>query len=156
MRYNSITYPDVNNGLGFRVVLWISGCSHHCPGCHNKETWNFMSGKPFTEEVKTKLFELLSLEYIKGITFSGGDPIDSYDDLILLVREIKEKFPDKDIWLYSGYTIEQIRDKGYNEIIELTDYLVDGEYRQELRDLSLPFRGSSNQRIFKKGKLFDC
>ena len=148
MRYQSITYPDVNNGLGFRVVLWVSGCTHHCKGCQNSETWDFSSGREFTEDVKNTIFDLLSLPYIKGFTLSGGDPLDSYNDVLALTKEVKEKFPNKDIWLYSGYTIDEVINSGREEILDYVDYFVDGEYKEELRDLTLKFRGSKNQKIY--------
>lgn len=144
-----MTYPDVENGLGCRVTLWVSGCKHHCKGCHNEETWDFLSGKEFTSEDKEKLFGVLSKPYIKGITFSGGDPIFSYDDVVSLCEEIRERFPSKNIWLYSGFTIEEIRDM-FPRILGLIDVLVDGRFVESLRDVSLAFRGSSNQRIWRR------
>lgn len=149
MRIHNITYPDVNNGLGFRVTLWVSGCIHHCKGCQNKETWDFNSGREFTDDDKNTIFKVLSLPYIKGITFSGGDPLCSYDDILSLAKEIKENFPNKDIWFYTGYTLDIIKEK-FNEILDFVDIIVDGKYIEELRDVSLPFRGSSNQRIYEK------
>ena len=149
MRIHNITYPDVNNGLGCRVTLWISGCIHHCKGCHNPETWDFNSGREFTDKEKNKLFEMLSKPYIKGLTLSGGDPLCSYDDILELVKEVKEKYPEKDIWIYSGFTLEHIRDK-FKDILPYIDVIVDGKYIEELRDISLPFRGSTNQNIWEK------
>lgn len=150
MKISSITYPDVNNGLGFRVTLWVQGCSHHCKGCHNKVTWDFKGGRDFTEKDKEKIFDLLSKPYIRGITFSGGDPIESYDDVLELCKEIKKEFPSKDIWLYTGYKIEDLEGMKKDEILSVIDILVDGEYEEDKRDVSLAFRGSSNQRIFEK------
>jgi len=149
MRIHKITYPDVNNGLGCRVTLWVSGCIHHCKGCQNKETWSFESGREFTDDDKREIFKVLSLPYIKGITFSGGDPLCSYDDMLSLAKEIKEKFPKKDIWLYTGYTFEYVNEN-LKEILNYIDILVDGKFIEELKDVSLPFRGSSNQRIWEK------
>lgn len=149
MRIHKITYPDINNGLGCRVTLWVSGCIHHCKGCQNKETWSFESGREFTDDDKREIFKVLSLPYIKGITFSGGDPLCSYDDILSLAKEIKEKFPKKDIWLYTGYTFEYINEN-LKEILNYIDILVDGKFIEELKDVSLPFRGSSNQRIWEK------
>ena len=152
MRYSGITYPDVNNGEGCRVTLFVSGCTHHCKGCHNKETWNFNYGNIFTEDIKKKLFDIISKSYIKGLTLSGGDPLDSYDEVLDLVKEFRSYFGEtKDIWLYSGYTLEEILESGRGEILEYIDVLVDGPYIHELRDLTLEFRGSSNQRILYKG-----
>lgn len=152
MRFWSISYPDLNNGLGCRVTLWVAGCSHHCKGCHNRQTWDFESGRLFTKTDKDKLFEVLNKSYIKGITLSGGDPMDSFHEILDLVREIKEKFPSKDIWLYSGYTLKEIENSFRNEIIPFIDYLVDGKFEIDKRDISLKFRGSSNQIIWAKDK----
>jgi anaerobic ribonucleoside-triphosphate reductase activating protein len=151
MRIHNISYPDVNNGLGFRVTLWVSGCIHHCKGCQNQETWDFNSGREFTDKDKEKIFDILSLPYIKGITFSGGDPLCSYNDVLSLMKEIKNKFPKKDIWVYTGYTIEFIKEH-LDEILKYVDFLVDGKYIEEQRDVSLPFRGSKNQRIWEKAE----
>ena len=150
MRFHNITYPDVNNGDGCRVTLWVAGCTHHCKGCHNPQTWSFKSGKEFTEDIKNKLYNVLKLPYIKGITLSGGDPLDSFDDIFELVKDIKNSFNDKDIWLFSGYTLEDIQNSEKNIMLEYIDVLVDGEFKEELKDLSLKFRGSSNQRILYK------
>lgn len=150
MRFHNITYPDVNNGEGCRVTLWVAGCTHHCKGCHNPQTWSFKSGREFTEDIKNKLYNVLKLPYIKGITLSGGDPLDSFDDIFELVRDIKNSFNDKDIWLFSGYTLEDIQNSEKNIILEYIDVLVDGEFKEELKDLTLKFRGSSNQRILYK------
>lgn len=149
MRIENITYPDVNNGTGCRVTLWIAGCSHHCAGCHNKETWDFNSGREFTKEDKDKLFEILSLPYIQGLTLSGGDPIDSYNDTLQLAEDVKTEFPNKDIWCYTGYTMEYMRDN-YPEILKYIDTLVDGEFHIKEKDVTLAFRGSRNQRIWQK------
>lgn len=150
MRFHNITYPDVNNGEGCRVTLWVAGCTHHCKGCHNPQTWSFKSGREFTEDIKNKLYNVLKLPYIKGITLSGGDPLDSFDDIFELVKDIKNSFNDKDIWLFSGYTLEDIQNSDKNIILEYIDVLVDGEFKEELKDLTLKFRGSSNQRILYK------
>lgn len=151
MRFHKITYPDTNNGLGCRVTLWVSGCSHHCKGCHNKETWCFNSGRLFDNEYKQKLFDILSLPYIKGVTLSGGDPLDSYDDVLKLLEEIHDKFGhEKDVWLYTGYTMEEIFTNGYSGILQYVDYVVDGRFDYMKKDLSLAFRGSSNQIIYEK------
>ena len=149
MRILDITYPDVNNGTGFRVTLWVSGCSHHCKGCHNKETWDFKAGHEFCVNDKNILFDALSNDYIKGLTLSGGDPICSYEDVLNLVIDIKNNFKDKDIWLFTGFTKEEM-DERYSEILKYIDVLVDGEFIEEEKDLSLAFRGSRNQRIWIK------
>lgn len=149
MRYHKITYTDVNNGLGCRVTLWISGCTHHCKGCHNQETWSFESGRLFDDAAKEKLFEILSLPYVKGLTLSGGDPVDSCEDVIALLKEVKEEFPEKDVWLYTGYQMCELFE---NEILNYVDYVVDGKYVEEERDTTLAFRGSKNQKIWKMHK----
>lgn len=155
----NITYPDVNNGLGCRATLWIAGCTHHCPHCHNKKTWDFMSGKLFTNETKEELLKILSLPYIDGLTLSGGDPIDSYDDVLALVKEIKQILPDKTIWLYTGYEFAELSNTTnhqWKEILDYVDYVVDGLFQEDKKDVSLAFRGSSNQHIWKKtNNIFD-
>jgi anaerobic ribonucleoside-triphosphate reductase activating protein len=150
MKYSEITYPDVNNGEGCRVTLFVSGCSHRCKGCHNPETWNFDFGKDFNDDVKIRLFDIVSKPYIKGLTLSGGDPLDSYDDVLELVKEFRNRFGEtKDIWVYTGYVIDDLLNLNKEEILEYIDVLVDGEYIEEQRDVSLAFRGSKNQRIIK-------
>lgn len=165
MNYHNITHDDMLNGSGLRVVLWVSGCSHHCKGCQNPQTWNPKSGILFDENAKEELFTELSKDYISGITFSGGDPlyIENVPEVLELIKEIKEKYSTKTIWLYSGYTWEQIMQIEFSnsdlvpnyeniydyrkEIIKLCDVFVDGEYIEDKRDISLKWCGSSNQRI---------
>ena len=147
MRFHGISSPDINNGTGCRVTLWVAGCSHHCKGCQNQVTWDFNGGKVFTDTDKKELFERLSKPYIQGITLSGGDPLDSYHDVFDLAKEIKEKFPSKDIWLFTGYTIQQIKNSYRKYILDYIDVIVDGEYKEEQRDITLKFRGSKNQNI---------
>lgn len=164
MNYLKIDREDVCNGDGLRVVLWLSGCSHHCYNCQNPQTWNPNKGIPFDEDAKQEIFEELSKDYISGITLSGGDPLyqENVNQVLPLIKEIKEKFPDKTIWLYTGYTYEQImwpvitddfnpeRDKlisGKRKILQLCDVLVDGEYIDEQRDITLKWKGSANQRV---------
>lgn len=154
MNYCGITAPDIANGTGCRVVLWISGCTHKCKGCHNPETWDYKYGKVFDEDAKNVIYQWLSKPYIKGLTISGGDPLDRNDDELLeifnLCKYIKTNFPEKDIWIYTGFTYEQLFEKSNINILNILlqiDYLVDGPFIKELRDLSIPFRGSTNQRI---------
>ncbi len=147
MRIHNITYPDINNGLGCRVTLWVSGCVHHCKGCHNPETWDFNGGREFTDDDKKMIFEILEKPYIKGITLSGGDPLCSYDNILILIKEIKEKFPNKDIWVFTGFTFDYVN-KHMEELLNYVDVIVDGKYVEDLRDVSLKFRGSSNQNIW--------
>lgn len=157
MNYHNITYPDQNNGDGLRVVLWLSGCSHHCDGCQNPQTWATNSGIKFDDNARHEIFEQLKKEYISGITFSGGDPLhkDSVDELYEVILDITSKFPEKTLWLYTGYTWDEIWDfsnKSHEnimrrQIVSFCDVLVDGEYVKQLRDTSLHWCGSSNQRV---------
>lgn len=152
MRYHDITKDDMLNGDGLRVVLWLSGCSHACPGCQNPVTWNPMDGLVFDDAAKAEIFEQLDKDYISGITFSGGDPLfkGNRAEVLELMKEINEKYPNKTIWSYTGYTIEELeaQDPDFTkELKENVDVLVDGRYVQELRDVTLPWRGSSNQRV---------
>ena len=120
MKILNITSPDVNNGTGFRVTLWIAGCSHHCRGCHNPESWDYNQGKPL-REVRKDLFDKLDKSYIKGLTLSGGDPLAQSRrnllELYFLLRRIKKKFPNKDIWIYSGYTHEEILQDKFKKLV---------------------------------------
>ena len=166
INYHNITHDDMNNGNGLRVVLWLSGCSHHCYNCQNPQTWNPDSGIPFDESAKQEIFNELSKDYISGITFSGGDPLYEYnlDEVLKLVKQIRISFPEKSIWLYTGYNFDLLNSK-YNEykytpfaanadewltrweIISNVNVLVDGEYIDEQRDLTKKWAGSSNQRV---------
>lgn len=154
MRYHKITSPDINNGLGFRVTLWLAGCTLNCKFCHNPETHNPLGGKEFTEESLLELLDKLGKPYIKGLTISGGNPFDSnHEELLDLMKLVKEKYPEKDIWIFSGYTLEEsLRDPTLTDILKLTDVLVDGRFDYTQRDISLAFRGSRNQKIWKKDK----
>jgi anaerobic ribonucleoside-triphosphate reductase activating protein len=147
MNYHKIEKTSIANGEGIRVVLWVSGCSLHCRGCHNPETWDANSGIPFNLEAKNELYEALDKPYIKGITFSGGNPLENFPEVFALCKEIKEKFPTKNIWLYSGYTYEEIKQSVTSIILEYVDVLVDGRYIEKQRDLTLKWCGSRNQRI---------
>jgi anaerobic ribonucleoside-triphosphate reductase activating protein len=146
MRYHNITKDDMLNGDGLRVVLWVSGCSHCCKECQNPVTWDANGGLPFDEEAKEELFQEPSHDYISGVTLSGGDPLyySNRGDILKLVREIRERFPHKTIWMYTGFvweTIEQL------EIMDYVDVLVDGEFEVDKKDVQLYWRGSSNQRV---------
>ena len=151
MNYHNITKDDMLNGDGLRVVLWVAGCNHHCQGCQNPQTWDINSGIPFDNTAKLELFAELDKEYIDGITLSGGDPLhpQNLQSTTILLKEIKEKYPNKTVWIYTGYTYEQIQEK---ELIKYIDVLVDGPYIKSRRDLHLEYRGSSNQRIIKLSK----
>ena len=150
MNYEKIDKCSVSNGAGVRTVLWVSGCDIHCRNCHNQSTWDFNSGIPFTDDTMQELLYDLSKPYIKGLTLSGGHPLDPHNapKVLEIVKRVKMVFPNKDIWIYSGYVWEDIiKDATLREILKYTDVLVDGAYIDELRDISLPFKGSSNQRI---------
>lgn len=146
MRYHNITRDDMKNGDGLRVVLWVAGCSHCCKGCHNPMTWDPYGGLVFDEAAKKEIFEQLNQPYIAGITFSGGDPLHSANraDVHKLMAEIKEKYPDKTIWLYTGDVWENIYKY---PMMQYIDVVVDGEFKLELRDVQLLWRGSKNQRV---------
>lgn len=146
MRYHNITKDDMRNGNGLRVVLWLSGCSHCCKGCHNPITWDPNGGLLFDENAKNEIFDQLSKPYISGITFSGGDPLHAANRLDVrgLMEEIKEQFPEKTIWLYTGYSWEQIF---HYSLMEYVDVLVDGEFMLDLLDVKLLWKGSKNQRV---------
>ena len=134
------------NGDGLRAVLWVSGCDHCCKDCQNPITWDPDGGLEFDEEAKAELFELLGKSYISGITFSGGDPLyfGNRADVTELAREIRDPFPEKTIWLYTGFTYEMVRDL---PVMEYIDVLVDGEFIAEQKDTQLYWRGSANQRV---------
>ncbi len=149
MRYHNITKDDMNNGDGVRVVLWVSGCEHRCKGCQNPCTWNPDDGVLFDESAKQEIFEQLSKSWISGITFSGGDPLAKYncEEVITLMKEIKEKFPGKTIWCYTGYTLDDLIALKVN--LEYIDVLIDGEYVEELRDVTYHWAGSTNQHVIR-------
>ena len=150
MNYIKVTKNDIANGIGIGCVLWVSGCDIHCKNCHNQSTWNFNSGQPFTEDTMQEILLTLTKPYISRFTLSGGHPLDPHNapKVLEIVKRVKMVFPNKDIWIYSGYEWENIiKDETLKEILKYTDVLVDGAYIDELRDISLAFRGSSNQRI---------
>ncbi len=146
MRYHNITKDDMRNGDGLRAVLWVSGCTHGCPGCHNPMTWDIQDGLLFDGSAREELFAILAKEYISGVTFSGGDPLhpDNRQEIGELIGEIREKFPDKTIWLYTGYVWEHLQNLAYLGEI---DVLVDGRFVEAQKDNTLMWRGSANQRV---------
>ena len=160
MNYLQIDKCSINAGPGVRVTLWVSGCSCRCKNCQNPESWDFNSGKTFDDAAKRKLFEALDKSYIRGLTLSGGHPLEdkNVEDVLFLIHDVKQHFPDKDIWLYTGYTMESIfpvvkpdkiswEDIARQRVVELCDVVVDGPYIEEQRDITLAFRGSKNQRL---------
>ena len=146
MNYHNITKDDMLNGDGLRVVLWVSGCTHYCKDCQNPITWGLNSGLEFDDEAKQEIFDELEKDHIHGITFSGGDPLhpSNIECVTELTKEIKRLFPNKTIWLYTGYVFEDIDNL---EIIEYLDVLVDGEFVVDQKDIDLHWVGSSNQRV---------
>ena len=150
----NITAPDINNGNGIRVTLWVAGCNHHCKGCHNEWTWNFNQGKSFIDnqdEILNELSNWLSRDYVEGITLSGGDPLDQDNDglrlLLDIIKWIRRNYPTKTIWCYTGYVYENLKDL-QKTVADACDVIVDGPYIEEQRDIAhCPFRGSKNQRI---------
>lgn len=151
MNYIKITKHDIANGVGVRVVLWVSGCTVHCYNCQNPSTWDFTAGQPFTNNTMTELLEALSPDYISGLTLSGGHPLEQVNQQQIsnIVKTVKTKLPSKTIWLYTGYTYEQILKSKFiaNEILPYIDILVDGKYDYTKRDITLSWCGSSNQRV---------
>lgn len=153
MNYLTIYKSSLSDGLGWRVVLFVSGCSHKCKGCHNPQSWDANAGKPFDDTIKEYLFKAIDKEEIDGLTLSGGDPLfrGNRSEITKLCKEFKEKFPNKNIWLYTGYLYDEIKDL---EVMNYVDVVVDGPFILEERDTTIPFRGSTNQRIIstKTGK----
>lgn len=157
MNYAEIKNYDIANGEGVRISLFVSGCTHHCKGCFNPETWDFGYGEAFTKEVWKRILDMLEPEYIAGLTLLGGEPFERENQKALLpfLKEVKRLYPEKNIWCYTGYTLEKdILDKDgrarcecSDEMLELIDVLVDGEFVEEKKDISLVFRGSANQRV---------
>ena len=156
MKYASIIRADIANGEHFRVSLFVSGCARNCKGCFNKEAQDPAFGKLFDDKAKQKIFKELEYEWCKGLSLLGGEPLSKLSDnrktVIAFAKEVKEKFPEKDIALWSGYTLEEIQaDDSMKDILKYIDILVDGPFIEEQKDLSIPFRGSRNQRILKRG-----
>lgn len=156
MFYGNIKNCDIADGVGVRVTLFVSGCTHHCFNCFQPETWNFTYGQPYTPETEDKLLSMLKPEYIDGLTLLGGEPFepDNQRELVALLRRVRKELPGKSVWCYSGYTLEtdllaesRARCEVTDEMLSLIDVLVDGEFVQAKKNLNLAFRGSSNQRL---------
>ena len=148
MRYHNITTDDMLNGDGLRTVLWVAGCTHRCNGCHNPITWDIEGGIPFDDDAEKELFQKLEPDYISGLTFSGGDPLHpkNREEVTRLAKKVKELFPEKTIWLYTGFTFEEIKDL---PVISYVDVLVDGRFVKEQFDPKLHWKGSANQRVIE-------
>ena len=155
MRYGNIKKCDIANGVGVRTVLFVSGCTHHCKGCFQPETWDFSYGEPYTKETENEIVESLRPSYINGLTLLGGEPFEPANqrELVGLLRRIRRELPDKTVWAFSGYTWEELtgqsraRCEVTEEMLSMIEVLVDGEYMEEKRNISLRFRGSENQRL---------
>lgn len=161
MNYAEIKNVDIANGPGVRISLFVSGCPHHCKGCFNEVTWDFTYGKPYTQETINHILELLKPDYIKGITFLGGEPMapSNQESVLNTMCQIKEHYTNKDIWLYTGYLLDtDIMGKMVDtlphtrEILSYIDVLVDGPFIEEQKNLNLQFKGSENQRIIDMKK----
>ena len=158
MNYADIRPIDVANGPGVRVSLFVSGCTHHCEGCFNPETWDFQYGKPFGPEQEEEILSALARPYIHGLSLLGGEPMEPENQqaILHLVRRVRERFPEKDIWCYSGYLWDRdlaaggvVHTEVTDEMLSYVDVLVDGEFVEAEKDLTLQFRGSRNQRILE-------
>ena len=156
MKYADIKTADVANGKGVRVSLFVSGCNHHCKGCFNSQAWDFNYGKDFTENEIEQILEELNHSYVAGLSILGGEPLEHVNQqgLLPLVKKVKEKFPEKNIWCYTGYTFDKdVMGNMFEnwpetkELMSYIDVLVDGKFEEDKKDLNLKFRGSSNQRI---------
>ena len=158
MNYGTIKWTDIANGEGVRVSLFVSGCTHHCKNCFNQVAWDFTYGSVFDEQVEEKVLEQLGLSYIAGLSLLGGEPLEPQNQRALypFIKRVRAQYPDKTIWCYTGYTLdvekgllkEEAKNTEYaKELLSLMGVLVDGAYMEELKDVRLKFRGSSNQRI---------
>ena len=157
MNYCNIKYCDIANGEGVRTTLFVSGCTNHCEECFQPETWDFHYGEPFTEAVARKVLDSLKPDYINGLTLLGGEPFEPQNQRVLVdfLRRVRREYPHKNIWCFTGFTLDQElwRDGSHprcevtDEMLSLIDVLVDGRFVRALKDISLKFRGSSNQRI---------
>lgn len=148
MNYCGLNKNDIANGEGVRVSLFVSGCRNHCKDCHNPEAWDFGYGKPFTKETENEIMEALRPSWIQGLSILGGEPCEEENKKVLIpfLKKVRNTFPEKDIWLYSGYTYEMLQN---DEILQYADVLVDGAFLLEQKDISIAFRGSRNQHIIR-------
>lgn len=146
MRYNKIRKMDISNGPGVRISIFMQGCSFHCDNCFNPETWDFSQGKEFTDEVIDKVLDLCNIDYIQGLSILGGEPLHAknIEGTTKLAKEFNKRFPKKDLWIWTGFLFEQVKDK---EIMNYVNVLVDGQYKDDERNWELKYRGSKNQRV---------
>ena len=155
MYYSVIKPVDIADGVGVRVTLFVSGCTHHCKGCFQPQTWAFDYGQPYTQQTEDEILSLLRPTYIRGLTLLGGEPMepDNQRALLHLLQRVRTELPQKDVWCYSGYTLDQLTEQSRarcevtDELLTMIDVLVDGEFVEEKRNISLKFRGSENQRL---------
>ncbi len=156
MYYGTIKKFDIANGEGVRVTLFVSGCRNHCKNCFQPQTWDFDYGEPFTEKTQEQILEWLEPSYVNGLTLLGGEPFEPENQraLVPFLRRVRERYPQKTIWSFSGFTLEELKDENCrgrcevtDEMLSLLDVLVDGRFVEELKNISLRFRGSSNQRL---------
>ena len=165
MYYGEIKKCDIANGEGVRVSLFVSGCTHHCPGCFNQDTWDFDYGKEYTQETEEEILNALAPDYINGLSLLGGEPFEPQNQevLVRLLRKVRERYPQKDIWCYSGYLFDRellgesrARCGFTDETLSMLDVLVDGRFVETLKDIRLVFRGSSNQRVIDVQKSLEA
>ena len=161
MNYGEIKNCDIANGEGVRVTLFVSGCTNRCPGCFQPQTWDFSYGEPFTAETEEKILVMLAPDYINGLTLLGGDPFEPQNQrtLVPFVKRVREIYPKKNVWAFTGFTLEELRREGSHprcevtdELLAMIDVLVDGRFVEALKDIRLRFRGSSNQRVIDMEK----
>lgn len=156
MNWANIKKFDIADGEGVRVSLFVSGCTHHCKGCFNAETWSFSYGEPYTQKTEDEIIEALRPSYIAGLSLLGGEPFEpsNQEELVKLLERVRKELPDKNVWCYTGYTLEsdllspsRARCEHTDKMLSMIDILVDGEFIEDLKDITLLFRGSKNQRL---------
>lgn len=161
MYYSTIKDCDIANGTGVRITLFVSGCTNRCKNCFQPQTWDFSFGEPFTEQTEEKLLAMLKPDYISGLTLLGGEPMEPQNQraLVPFLQKVRKTYPQKNIWCFTGFTYDMLKTDGSHprcevtdEMLSLIDVLVDGKYVDELKDLTLQFRGSSNQRLIDMNK----
>lgn len=165
MHYGEIKNCDIANGIGVRVSLFVSGCTNHCEGCFQPETWDFNYGNDFTEETENRILEMLVPDYICGLTVLGGEPFEPENQRVLVdfLRKVRRKYPEKSIWCFTGFTLEMLETEGTHchceateEMLSLIDVLVDGRFDKSKKNISLRFRGSENQRLIDLNLTREC